>query len=539
MQRKLSLSRKRLLAAVASTLAVSGLTVTPALAGFTSLFDQPPAAGFRNISGPNTLVPPYVVGSSSAVTVQSLLTTGDAGVGGYNMTGIPDALATWKISSRSAVLLMNHELSSDKGIVRAHGQKGSFVSRWVLNNDGKLISGGDLIKSVKYWNGSEWSSAPAAGDAAAFNRFCSGSLATPGQLRHSTTVNGVLSRYGVSDPIYFANEEAGDNSRVFGVNVNTGEAMELPALGRASWENVTVASGTGVKTVTIGNEDGAVNQSQVWLYSGTKKSSGNFAERAGLTGGNTYVVRINDVNGDRLASDTAFRAAYSRGEAAPFTVASIDTTKSGTAQNTEAGLVGTGLSRVEDGHFDPNNPNVYYFLTTAGGTSNSAGLSSGGLWKMVFNDVSNPQAGGTITLLLDSTSLPRYNGGTGLAMNMPDNLVVDGKGNILIQEDPGNNAVISRIFAYRISDGAFAEIARFDANRFTPGAPQFITQDEESSGIIDASDLLGDNTFLFDAQVHSAAELKAGTGKGTVEELVEGGQLLRLTVSNWTFVYGS
>lgn len=536
MHSKLSPGKKRLLLGAASAVAVTGLTVTPAIAGLTNLFDNPPAAGFRNVSGPNTLVPPYVVGSSDAVTIQSLLTTGDAGVSGYNMAGVPDALSLWKISNKSAVLLMNHELQATQGLVRAHGQKGAFVSRWTLKSDGSLVSGGDLIKSVKFWTGSGWESSPTiTGDSAAFNRFCSGSLATPGQLRY----NSLSGRYGVTDPIYFAVEEGGDNSRVFAVNVNTGEALELPDLGRASWETVTVAPTTpGVKTVTIGNEDGADDKSQVWVYSGTKKTSGNFAERSGLAGGSAYVMRINDANGDRVATDTSFRSKYSKGQSAPFTFAAIDTTKSGTAQNTQADQVGTGLSRVEDGHFDPQNPNVYYFITTQGGPNNGV-MTSGGLWKMVFNDINNPLAGGTVTLLLDNTSLPRYNGTTGPAMNKIDNLVVDSKGNILIQEDPGNNAVISRIFAYRISDGAFAEIARFDANRFTPGGPQFITMDEESSGIIDASDLLGPNTYLFDAQVHSAKELTPGTGKGTVEELVEGGQLLRLTVSNWTTIYGS
>jgi len=527
--------KPRYFAVGVASLAMTALAAVPATAGLTNLFDAPPAAGFRNVSGPNTLVPPYVLSSNSKVTVQSLLTTGDAGIGGYNMAGIPDALSLWQVSQKSAVLLMNHEFGSTVGLTRAHGQKGSFVSRWVLNSDGKIVSGGDLIKSVKYWNGNAWAASPTGTDSPAFNRFCSGSLALPGQL----TYRDGFVRVGVNDPIYFANEEAGDNSRVFGVNVATGEALELPALGRASWENVTVASGTGAKTVTIGNEDGAVNASQVWVYSGAKKASGNFAERAGLSGGSTFVIRVNDANGERVANDTAFRSTYARGQAAPFTLAAIDTSKSGSEQNSQAANVGTGLSRVEDGHFDPNNPNIYYFLTTAGGINNSANLSSGGLWKMVFNDINNPTAGGTLTLLLDSTSLPRYNGGTGLAMNMPDNLVVDKNGNILIQEDPGNNAVISRIFAYRISDGAFAEIARFDANRFTPGLPTFITQDEESSGIIDASDLLGANSYLFDAQVHSVNELTAGTGKGTVEELVEGGQLLRLTVGDWTAVYGS
>jgi secreted PhoX family phosphatase len=299
--------------------------------------------------------------------------------------------------------------------------------------------------------------------------------------------------------------------------------------------------------VTIADEDGTVNAGQLWVYEGTKKRSGNTVEKAGLTGGSLSIVKVVDDNGNRIVNDDAFRANTSLGQSRNFELASVSASKDGAAANTAASAAGTGLSRIEDGMFDPNNPNDYWFITTAGGSNNTANLSSGALWRLRFTDIANPSLGGKITMMLNSTSLPRTmsvaaNGtvtaGTGLAMNMPDNLVVDAKGNILIQEDPGNNAVVSRIFAYRISDGAFAEIAHFDENRFTPGKSMFITQDEESSGIIEAP-ALGANTYLFDAQVHSAKELLAGTGAGTAAEYVEGGQLLRLTVKNWTNVYGS
>jgi hypothetical protein len=466
------------------------------------------------------------------VTIQSLLTTGDAGVNGYNFAGVPDALATWKISDSQYTVFVNHELQTTQGIVRAHGQKGSFVSRWVFNTKGQPITGTDLIKSVQYWNGSSWQSTAPAGDNSALYRLCSGSLAQPGDLRHAASNTGTV------NPIYFANEEGGDNSRVFGVDVTTGVAYELPDLGRASFENTNVAVGTGQTTVTVADEDGADNASQVWVYQGTKKKTGNTVEKAGLTGGSLSVLKILDSNGNRIVNDDAFRAGYTLGTERNFVLASVNAKQTGTALNTEAASVGTSLSRVEDGMFDPANPNDYWFITTSGGTKNGANLSSGGLWRMHFTDVSNPSLGGTIKLVLDNTVLPRYNGSTGPAMNMPDNVVVDGRGNILIQEDPGNNAVVSRIFAYRITDGVLAEVARFDENRFTPGKPLFITQDEESSGIIDAP-WLGANTYLFDAQVHTAKELATGTGKGTVEELVEGGQLLRMTIKSWTSIYGS
>ncbi|HEX5657331.1 MAG TPA: hypothetical protein VFX59_09050, partial [Polyangiales bacterium] len=61
-----------------------------------------------------------------------------------------------------------------------------------------------------------------------------------------------------------------------------------------------------------------------------------------------------------------------------------------------------------------------------------------------------------------------------------------------------------------------------DVTRFTAGAPNFITQDEESSGILDATALLGPGWFLIDVQAHP-------TPGATIDpELVEQGQLLAI-----------
>lgn len=57
-------------------------------------------------------------------------------------------------------------------------------------------------------------------------------------------------------------------------------------------------------------------------------------------------------------------------------------------------------------------------------------------------------------------------------------------------------------------------------NRFAPGATGFLTQDEESSGIIDASSTLGEGWYLRVQQAHYATDA----------ELVEGGQLLALHI---------
>ena len=69
------------------------------------------------------------------------------------------------------------------------------------------------------------------------------------------------------------------------------------------------------------------------------------------------------------------------------------------------------------------------------------------------------------------------------------------------------------------------------------GDPNRLTIDEESSGIIDTEEFLGEGTFVFDAQVHTPKNLPAGTGPGTVQEYVENGQLLTLEVDDWSTIY--
>jgi hypothetical protein len=146
-----------------------------------------------------------------------------------------------------------------------------------------------------------------------------------------------------------------------------------------------------------------------------------------------------------------------------------------------------------------------------------------------FDDIAQPQLGGTIRVVLDggvepasSTSGPK----------MMDNLTVDGDGKILVQEDPGNNAYIAKLWTIDPTTGTASELARFDAARFTPGVQGFITQDEESSGIVEVTELFADTEgydtgayryFLLDAQVHKNIS-------ATDPDLVEMGQLMMMRV---------
>ncbi|MEI6363956.1 MAG: alkaline phosphatase PhoX [Actinomycetes bacterium] len=500
------------------TTAVAALSGAMVLAPLgVAMADSAPQSG----TGPSTKTAPYVLPVAKDVSITSLLTVGDA-PDGYPMVGIPDGLGAFGRGEGPFTIFMNHELQPPAGAVRAHGQVGAFVSKWTIDPKSGAVSGGsDLITSVNYWNypAKTYGSAPvapagaAAGHTAAFSRFCSGALTEPGQLLNRK------SGKGYDGQIYMANEESGDEGRVFGVTTD-GVAWQLPALGLFSWENTLVAPTRGDATVVLGNED--ANPGQLRVYVGTKGSSGSAVEKAGLTNGTSFV--IDDTN-PAVTNDAQYRAAYGKGADVPVVLNAINTTVNGKAQNAEALGKGISLNRIEDGSFDPKNPNDYYFLTTEGGNTApvTPGVSrdGGGLWLLRFSDVNQPSLGATLTLLLDGSEAP--------FLSKPDNMTIDREGNIVIQEDPGDNAHVARIVAYRIEDGALATLAQFDPAQFTPGAPGFITQDEESSGIIEISKLADQgSTFLFDAQVHKKLADPA---------LVEMGQLLTLTVASWGDVY--
>jgi hypothetical protein len=495
--------------------------------------------------GPSTSTDPYILPVADDVRITSLLTVNDSGAAGngYEMVGIPDGLGLTKVDDK-VTILMNHELrdapGQEQGIVRRHGQIGAFVSRLVIDPKTlRIRSGSDLIgPGTSFWdypNGGYVSSGPRWADMTAqqlsFGRFCSATLTDPGVLYNER--NGA----GYRGQVFFGNEEDGDVGRSFGITLD-GKATSLPRLGLFSWENTVPANNRGDTTLVMGQEDGPGDGSQPWVYVGKKSKSGSPVARAGLTNGLSFVL---DAVNPAVTNDAEWRAAYPKGTGAAVTLVNVPWSLTGALQNSLAKDLGLSLNRIEDGHWDPRHRNDFYFLTTEGGEKSGTGLDSrdgGGLWRLRYTDIDRPFLGATLTLLLDgSESL----GATEPKFNKPDNMTVDRRGNILIQEDPGGNNHLARIIAYRISDGALGVIARFDETKFGAGAnedPARLTIDEESSGIIDASRYFGSGTYLLDAQVHTAKNLPAGTGPGTVQEYVENGQLLLLKVSDWNDVYG-
>ena len=439
----------------------------------------------------------YLSPSTPGVTVRSLLASGDK-VGGYRMVGKPDGLGVTR-RGRELIVSMNHELSADEGVVRRHGAKGAFVSRWTLSPDGRVLSGRDLMAAPVQFAGPE----------RPFGRFCSASLATAREL--SSPGRGVR-----NTTIFFPGEEQADAGRVIGI-LDDGTTRELPRLGLASWENhVVAATGTAATVVVSGEDNGAA---QLWVYHGTKSRTGDAFRRAGLTNGTNHVLQLHQRT---VATDADFRRQVGRGKPARFHLSAVASDAPGAQQNADAKASGLTLNRIEDVVFDPTQPNVGYFATTVGGGTASApgtrfSRDGGGIWRVQFDDISRPERGGTLTLILDGSEAPYlYN---------PDNLTMDELGNLLVQEDPGASEHRGRIIAVNTRSGyRRAVLAQFNAAQFH--GPDALTTVEESSGIVAVPGQPG--TFLFTAQAHTPVE---------DPELVERGQLLMLTVKSWRAVY--
>jgi hypothetical protein len=484
-------------------------------------------------TGPNTVTGPYVLPVADGVRIKSLLTVADGGAAsdGYEMTGIPDGLGAVEDGHHGFKLFMNHEFSinpTPAGGVHRHGQKGAYVSTFRIDaRTFEVEEGLDTIDpGVRFWNyvTQQYETVASPGGANprnpadtfpkqsdAFARFCSGKLSAPGQLRVHRTSRGYAGQ------IYFANEENGDEGRLFGV-LPDGAAQQLPRLGLFSWENTLPAYNKSSTTLVVGDEDAA--SGQLHIYEGTKRISGNAFDRAGLTNG---VHSVLDLADETVSTDAQFRAKYGKGTPVKLDLGEVDWDQSGARQAAEGAAEGLSMNRIEDGTWDPRHRDTLYVLTTEGGdtTPNEPGIArdGGGLWRITFYDIEHPRLGGTIELLLDGSEAP--------FLNKPDNMDIDRKGNLLIQEDPGNNAHVARIVAYDTQTGARGVLATFDPEKFAAGSPGLITIDEESSGIIDAKDVIGPGWFVFDAQVHKAID----------PVNVEMGQLLVMKVDDFKDVY--
>jgi hypothetical protein len=475
-------------------------------------------------TGPSSSQPPYVVPIAPGVRTVSILTVGD-GVNGYRLVGQTDGIG-FLAGEGELRLFLNHELRPEAGIGRAHGGTGgAFVSEWSIDPETlEVLEGRDLIETVWFWNGTAYETRTGAG--ANLNRFCSADL--PPKSAFWDPRNKV----GYNGRIHLNGEESDDEGRAFG-HLVTGRDMrtsyELPALGKFARENSLASPERGPRTVVVGLDD--TSPGQVYVYVGEKRDRGTAIERAGLVGGSLYGLAVPSaptaprvVNGVTVAASVENRNTGVGGTSVPFVLHRFGNVSSWTGARLQSESVLGGVTeflRPEDGHWDPSNPDAFYFVTTdrfdTAQTPTSDGVANtpvnrvgnSRLWRLRFKDADDPALGGTLDVLLNGTEGPQ----------MMDNITIDGFGNILIQEDAGEQPYLSRIWSYSIADDTVTAIAQHDPARFSPGAAAFLTMNEESSGIVDASSVLGPGWFLADSMAHVVLE---------DVELSQGGQLFAI-----------
>ena len=483
------------------------------------------------LSGFQTLEPAYLVATAPSVEITPLVTVGEtvsdnyaanngAGVSpDYRMVGIPDGMGAFDNEDGTFTVLMNHELGNTAGIARDHGSKGAFVSRWVIDKSSlQVLEGDDLIKTVYIWNSTLNGG---AGDfelaTTAMNRLCAADLPDATAFYNSATGKGTSARI-------FMNGEETSNGRAFAhiaSGPNAGQSWELPWTGKYAWENHVASPYAQDKTIVMGLDDsrrefsseGSSEPSEVYIWVGNKQSTGNDIEKAGLVDGILHGMRVGtpgsyDANESTVTSGERFEL-----------VALSDQTNNPTFSALQTESIAktiTQFRRVEDGNFDPTNPNIFYWVTT----DNFGGSTR--LWKLTFDDIESPEAGGVIEIAVDSPA--------GVDGEMFDNLTVNVNGDVLLQEDPGNNVYLAKIWQWDASADDLIEVARHNPALFgAPGIDLYPsipgvqgTVDEESSGILELTDILGEGYYVADVQAHyNFTSTTDPTG-----ELVQGGQLL-------------
>jgi hypothetical protein len=462
----------------------------------------------------------------------------------YRMVGIPDGLGVERRGRKTARVWMTHELTQtdvSEPRVGRPAQRGAFATQYRLNRRGEVLSGRRAFDHVYQDSTLVGPAADASNATPAFSRWCSAFLAGRAE--------------GMDRSIFFANEETGpgapnpDGSQPPTQSFNPkgsqsvamfdNEAHALSKLGHFPRENTLVMQGTGDRTVILSTEDGPRStDSQLYLYVGRKdRSSRNPLRRNGLDNGKLYALASDD---DRDNENQILQ-----GDTLHVHWAEIPGADQLSDVQTEAAADAAGafgFVRVEDGEFHPNANGEFWFNTTgdqaARDETDPHTNELGRLYRLRF-DGRDPLAGATLTQAYNADQLVFPQDGP----LSPDNLAVTERF-VAINEDgtgggaPGGTGSRDDITA-RNRDGSIWMVPQATAGdpatfkrvaelvgRTEGGRDSIPTVGGgiwETSGIVDAGDVFGGDTFLFDVQAHAPT-----TPPGGKPITVEDGQLLFL-----------
>ena len=348
--------------------------------------------------------PVYVLSKNSAVNIKAIATVGDA-VTGTMVRGIPDGMGAYDNGRGGITLLSVHEVSTGNAFALKSKSTtapwGTSITKFTVSKTTKAVTNvQNFMQKVNFYNYAtgKYQETPAgaapAGATPGFfdwgiSRFCSATYAAAGTFIH----NGV----GYEGGLFLSGEETGDESRGFAFD-EEGTGYQLPRMGMMSFENIMPSLKPGANTVAIASEDGSATDSQLYVYTGKKQSTGTAVDKAGLTNGDLHVMNIPTIKSDNL-----FRTTVGKNKKMPAEFVKVDWNTTTSAFAKESREKGTAMARVEDGHWDPSNPNVFYFVTTESNkdpiatapnpATPTVSRDGGALWRLTFKDAQNPAAG--------------------------------------------------------------------------------------------------------------------------------------------------
>ena len=496
----------------------------------------------QSTQGPSSSRSPYLVPANAGVvrsvtaitTATDLVPTTGALSTPFEMAGLMDGIGAYDNGNGTVTVLVCHEINTTLGAIRKHGGRGAFITEVIVDkNTLEVLSASDLMEQVIEANGTVRS--VASGNPVSLGRFCSADLPAVSAFYNPATGLGTQER------VFMCGEEFAGFSWLLAhvaTGPEKGTSYVLPAFNLAtngsgindvgSWENALASPFVQDLTVVAATNDGGsgLMNNRVSVYVGTKQATGTVADKAGLKNGNSFFLQVT-------------------GNPAEITNSTTRTT--GITSGTRFTLhptIGTQFSRPEDGAWDPTNPRDFWFVTTdridtqtatgenrtigASGPANQVGMSR--LWRARFDDITNPQLGGEMTLVIDGSK-------SGVKVNMLDNMCVAADGKLYLTEDPGNSTYLAKTWVYDPATDTLVQLLKFDSQRWgelavnggTPGALAPWTNDKEISGVIDVSDLFphaaDETVLLLDAQDHSSNAAVATSSS------VEGGQLLLARVA--------
>jgi hypothetical protein len=519
------------------TLVLGGAIVVVAGIAFGSASAKPKEPGFLTAKAP--MLAPVAPG----VTVKPLLNVGDT-VGGYTFESIPDGIAIDEQHGHQVDVYVNHETSLVPFGARGADFTNALLSKLTLNEK----TGGTLAGSFAIPN------------EAGYQRFCSNFLASR--------------EHGFKREILFIGEEARDwvfrstagpaapfapGAEQAGVmvafDVESGEYRTIYGMGRHNHENGVAIPGYRKPVILSGDDTFDAPASQLYLYTAkdgdavwndtgrlyafvsddpTINDYGDIDLGESVPGHFIEVPRMiatgKKLDGSEVrASDFGFPAPPAGIPDGPQWVLETWSNISNAFQ----------FIRIEDLAYDRHDENIVYLADTGepraipnpatgrlmrGPSGTQGAYPNGRIFKLVL-DKKDPLEVESLSILPNANfDLGGYNNAN--VAHQPDNVETT-KDALLITEDPGGHnqgATTARVWRYDLDTEAAPEVVlRVDQSS---GPASIALGAWESSGIVDASDAFGRDTFLIDVQAHGW-ELETATSPTRSRE---NGQLLLVEI---------